>query len=174
LRCNPCKSFLAKKKIVFLGFEFSSNGSRIDPKRLEKIRNLKPATNAKEVEALLGFFCYFKRFIRGFSAITSSLRELLRRDVPFLWEHKHDAALQTLKQALLENVLLIYPNMNEKFYVVNDASKSACSHVLLQEQQGVLKPLICGGRAYRTFERHLCATDLELLSVLDARHLVAR
>jgi RNase H-like domain found in reverse transcriptase/Integrase zinc binding domain len=117
---------------------------------------------------LLGFFCYFKRFIRGFSTITSSLRELLQRDVPFLWEQKHDAALQTLKQALLDNVLLIYPNMNEKFYVVTNASKSACGHVLLQEQQGVLKPLIFGGRAYRKFERNLCATDLELLSVLDA------
>jgi hypothetical protein len=58
LRINPRKSLFARNSLVFLGFLFTPEGIRIDPKRVEKIRNLKPARNVKDVKSLLGFAQY--------------------------------------------------------------------------------------------------------------------
>jgi hypothetical protein len=50
LRINPKKSKFATDRAIFLGFELSAHGLRIDPKRFQKIRDLQPATNVKQVK----------------------------------------------------------------------------------------------------------------------------
>jgi hypothetical protein len=42
------KSAFARNFLVFLGFILTPEGLKVDPKRFEKIRNLKPATNVKK------------------------------------------------------------------------------------------------------------------------------
>jgi hypothetical protein len=83
LRINPKKSAFARNSLVFLGFLFAPEGWQVDPERFEKIHNLRPATNVKEVEMLLGFFQHFRKFLRGFSIISYPLRKLLQKDTPF-------------------------------------------------------------------------------------------
>jgi hypothetical protein len=83
LRINPKKSAFTRNSLVFLGFLFTPEGLKVDPKRFEKIRNLKPATNVKEIKMLLGFFQYFRKFLRGFSIISHPSRKLLQKATPF-------------------------------------------------------------------------------------------
>jgi hypothetical protein len=78
-----------------------------------------------------------------------------------------DQALPKMKNALLENVVLLYPDMNKTFHIQTDASKMAAVHVLLQEHEGSLRPIAVGGRAFKQHESKLSATDLELLAILD-------
>jgi hypothetical protein len=47
LRINPQKSVFARDSVVFLGFLFTRQSIKVDPKRFEKIRNLKPAQMRK-------------------------------------------------------------------------------------------------------------------------------
>jgi hypothetical protein len=61
---------------------------------------------------------------------------LLRKDAVFEWTEVHDQALQNMKDALLENVLLLYPDLNKTFQIQTDASKMAAAHVLLQDHEG--------------------------------------
>jgi hypothetical protein len=98
----------------------------------------------------------------------SPIRELLRKDVPFHWGERQDKALEQLKEALLNNAMLIYPNMNEKFYLQSDSSSKAIAHCLLQMKDGVLRPISFGGRALKKHETKMSATDLELVGFLDA------
>jgi hypothetical protein len=125
LRINPRKSLYARNSLVFLGFLFTPEGIRIDPKRFEKIRNLKPARNVKDVKILIGFAQYWKKFCRGFSHTIEPLRRLLQKDVKFEWGPDQDKALQKLKDALLSDVVLIFPDLNERFYLQVDGSKTA-------------------------------------------------
>jgi hypothetical protein len=60
---------------VFLGFLFTPEGIRTDPKRFEKIHNLKPARNVRDVKSLLGFAHYWRKFGRGFSHMIEPLAE---------------------------------------------------------------------------------------------------
>jgi hypothetical protein len=64
--------------------------------------------------------------------------------------------------------MLIYPNMNEKFYIQPDSSSKAIAHCLLQMKDGVLRPISFGGRALKKHETKMSATDLELIGFLDA------
>jgi hypothetical protein len=140
LRTNPQKSAFARDSVVFLDFLCTRDGIKVDPKRFDKIRNLKPATNQKEVRHLIGFFLYFRKDLPGFSKIITPLRELLLKDAKF---HRGDAqnnALEKLKQLLLQNATLIFPDLNVPFLIMVDASKQAAAHCLLRKKDGVLEP----------------------------------
>ena len=69
----------ARDNLVFLGFRFSDIGQDIDEKRFQKIRDLKPVSDIKEVKMLLGFLSYFRRYIQKFAIISSPIRQLLRK-----------------------------------------------------------------------------------------------
>jgi hypothetical protein len=168
LRINPRKSLFARNSLVFLGFLFTPEGIRIDPKRFEKIRNLKPARNVKDVKSLIGWAQYWRKFCRGFSHTIGPLRRLLQKDVKFEWGPDQDKALQKLKDALLSDVVLIFPDLNEKFFLQVDASKSALGHSLLQMKDGVLRPVAFGGRSFKQYEQKLSACHSELLAILHA------
>jgi hypothetical protein len=168
LRINPRKSLFARNSLVFLGFLFTPEGIRIDPKRFEKIRNLKPARNVKDVKILIGFAQYWRKFCRGFSQTIEPLRRLLQKDVKFEWGPDQDKALQKLKDALLSDVVLIFPDLNEKFWLQVDGSKSAIGHALLQMKDGVLRPVAFGGRSFKQYEQKLSACHSELLAILHA------
>jgi hypothetical protein len=93
LSMNPNKSSFGGNSLAFLGFLFMPDGMNVDPKRFEKIRNLKAATNVKQIKMFLGFFQYFRRILRGFSIISHPLRKLLQKDAPFEWGPDQDKAL---------------------------------------------------------------------------------
>jgi hypothetical protein len=105
LRINPGKSKFATDRAVYLGFEFSAHGSRIDPKRFQKISDFQPATNVKQVKILCGFANYFRRNVPRYSIIMSPIREL-RMDVPFHWGDM-TKLYNNSKEAFLNNAMLI-------------------------------------------------------------------
>jgi hypothetical protein len=140
LRINPQKSAFARDSVVFLGFLFTRDGIKVDPKRFDKIRNLKPATNQKEVRYLIGFFLYFRKHLPGFSKIITPLRQLLLKDAKFHWGEAQNNALEKLKQLLLQNATLIFPDLNEPFLIMVDASKHSAAHCLLQKRTAFFDP----------------------------------
>jgi uncharacterized protein Yka (UPF0111/DUF47 family) len=57
---------------------------------------------------------------------------MLSKDSVFKWTEEHDRALDNLKQALLSDVVLVYPNFDDEFTVITDASLRAAAHMLCQ------------------------------------------
>jgi hypothetical protein len=167
LRINPKKSSFARDRLVFLGFLLTPDKIQVNPERFQKIRDLQSPSSQKQTKILIGFLAHYRKFLKGFSALSAPLRMLLRTDAVFEWTEVHDQALQKIKDAPLENVVLLYPDMNKTFHIQTDASKMAVAHVLLQEHEGFLRPIAFGGRAFRQRESKLSAIDLELLAILD-------
>jgi hypothetical protein len=54
---------------------------------------------------------YFERHTPNFAKILSPIRQLLQKDVPFCWTAEHDQALEKLKELLLQNATLAYPDL---------------------------------------------------------------
>jgi RNase H-like domain found in reverse transcriptase len=74
-----------------------------------------------------------------------------------------------LKDILLENITLNYPNLNERFYVATDASAYSIAHCLFQKApDGSMKLVSSGGRALLGTARQMSACDSELAVILDA------
>ena len=67
-----------------------------------------PRTPTK-IRQFLGLAGYYRRFIQNFSKIAKPLTTLTQKDVLFNWNDKHEAAFQTLKQALCSAPVLSLP-----------------------------------------------------------------
>ena len=74
-KLSKCDFWL--KEVSFLGHIVSVEGIRVDPVKIEAIMNWKPPRNVPEVRSFLGLAGYYRRFVQGFSVITSSLTRLL-------------------------------------------------------------------------------------------------
>jgi hypothetical protein len=168
LRINPKKSTFARESVTFLGFVFNARGMELDPQRFQKIRNIRAPKNITETRQICGLVQYYKRHLPNLAKILSPIRQLLQKDVPFKWTTEHDKALEQVKDLLLQNITLAYPDFQKQFVVLIDGSKRAVGHVLAQYDGNVLKPLIFGGRSLRKFEQSGSATYIELISLLDA------
>jgi hypothetical protein len=168
LRINPKKSTFARESVTFLGFVFNASGMELDPQRFQKIRNIRAPKNVTETRQICGLVQYYKRHLPNLAKILSPIRQLLQKDVPFHWTTEHDQALEQVKDLLLQNITLAYPDFQKEFVVIIDGSKRSVGHVLAQYDENVLKPLIFGGRSLRKFEQTGSATHIELIALLDA------
>jgi len=55
----------------------------MDPKKVETIKNWETPLNVKDIQSFLGFANFYRLFISRFSAITSPLTALTKKDKPF-------------------------------------------------------------------------------------------
>jgi hypothetical protein len=60
---------------------------------------------------------HFRRFspIKGYAKITNPLFEVTKNDVDFRWVPICEGAFETLKRALMETLILYWPNFNKDF-----------------------------------------------------------
>ena len=56
----------------------SIEGIRVDPTKIEALVSWKAPQNVTEVRSFLGLAGYYRRFVKGFSIIASTLTKLLR------------------------------------------------------------------------------------------------
>ncbi|KAL4366721.1 hypothetical protein GQ457_05G025250 [Hibiscus cannabinus] len=72
-------------EVAFLGHVISTKGIMVDPKKVQTILDWRPPRNVGEVRSFLSLAGYYRRFVKGFSAIALPLTKLLRKDQPFEW-----------------------------------------------------------------------------------------
>ncbi|GJP38085.1 hypothetical protein CLOM_g22530 [Closterium sp. NIES-68] len=63
-----------KQELEFLGHVVSTEGVKIDPKKIKTILEWKPPTNIKELQSFLGFVNYVRRFIPNMAGSPSRRR----------------------------------------------------------------------------------------------------
>lgn len=71
-----------------LGHIVSVDGIQVDPNDITAIMDWKSPKNSTRVQSFLELAGYYKRFINGFSIITSPLAKLLKKNVKFEWSNK--------------------------------------------------------------------------------------
>lgn len=79
--------FLVERSSI-LGHIVSVDGIQVDPNDITAIMDWKSPKNSTRVQSFLELAGYYKRFINGFSIITSPLAKLLKKNVKFEWSNK--------------------------------------------------------------------------------------
>ena len=74
------------KEVSFLDHIVYVEGIRVDPVKIETIVSWKQPRNVIEARSFLGLVGYYRRFVKGFSVIASTLTKLLRKGVKFEWD----------------------------------------------------------------------------------------
>nr|GEZ28763.1 putative reverse transcriptase domain-containing protein [Tanacetum cinerariifolium] len=130
---SKCEFWLSKVQI--LGHVIDSEGIRVDPTKVESIKDWAPMT------------------------------KLTQKSMQFDWGEKEEAAFQLLKQKLCSEPILELPEGSENFVVYCDASHKGLGAVLMQKEKVIAyasRQLKVHEKNYTTHDLELGAVVLAL------------
>ena len=100
LKAHPTKSKFLCETITFLGHDISAWGMAPSESKVKAIRALPVPTDVHTLRRLLGFMCFYRGYVPGYSAKAGVLNELLKKDVKWEWTPERDQAWHQLKDEL--------------------------------------------------------------------------
>lgn len=110
LSLSPEKCELLMTEGTMLGHTISQQGLQVDPNKIAIIDRVPPPQKARDVQSFLGLAGYYRRFIKGFSKLSSPLFGHFGKDVEFICTDNCLEALDTLKIKLVTAPILRGPN----------------------------------------------------------------
>ena len=161
------KSEFHADTISFLGFIVAPGRVQMDPAKVSAVAEWPTPDSRKKVQQFLGFANFYRRFIRGFSAIAAPLHALTSSKVRFSWSLEAKAAFQDLKTRFTTAPILTMPDHRRQFVVEVDASNEGIGAILSQrsEQDGKMHPCAFLSRRLSRAERNYDVGNRELLAV---------
>ena len=139
LNLEKCK-FL-QPSIDYVGYTIDKNGLHPNQNKINAINEIQVPTNLKSVRGFIGVCSFFRKFIYKFSDLAEPLINLTRKNVKFHWTQECQKAFESLKQALMTEPVLAFPDLNKQFHLYTDASDIGIGSVLVQVHDGIPKPV---------------------------------
>ena len=175
LKVSADKCFFFQRRVKFLGHVISDQGIETDPEKINKIKNWPIPSNPDELRSFLAFAGYYRRFIQNFSKIAKPLADLLPPTSPkkkgkakktvWRWEQEHQEVFNRLKESLITEPILGYPDFTLPFELHVDASGQGLGAVLYQEQDGKKRVIAYASRSLSKSEKNYPAHKLEFLAL---------
>jgi hypothetical protein len=164
LQLDKCE-FL-RKELTFLEHVVSKHGVKPDGRKVEAVRNFPVPTNTREVKGFLGLAGYYRRFVPNFSKIAKPLTKLLSKGTTYVWNDETNESFNKLKELLITEPILQYPDFKQPFVLTTDASNDAIGAVLSQGPIGKDLPIAYASRTLNNAEKNYSTTEKELLAIV--------
>ena len=101
IKLSKCQFF--KTQLHYLGPRYQQMNYNHYLEKLDAIKKLAPAKNIDKACQILGLLGYYWSFAPAFADITILITNLLKKNVPFNWLYKCQAALDYLKEFFVAN-----------------------------------------------------------------------
>lgn len=165
IRSDKCT--IAKTETCYLGHVLGHGIIRPQVGKVEAIKQAERPVTKKQVRSFLGLVGWYRRFIPNFSARAVALTELTKKNKPnkLNWTTDCDRAFMDLKDALCKESVLQSPDFEQPFTVQTDASQFGLGAVLLQGEQGHLRPIAFISRKLLPRETRYSTVEKECLAV---------
>lgn len=164
VKLNTNKMQLRIPEIPFIGHVMTSEGLKVDPRKVRAILEMPRPTDVPAVQRLLGMTQYLAKFLPHLSDTTKALRELTLKETDFQWDEPQQKAFEAIKSAVTSTPVLRYYNLDEEVTLQCDASQSGLGAALLQAGQ----PVAYASRALTPTEERYAQIEKELLAVVFA------
>ena len=154
---NSDKLKLRHKDVSYMGHIFSSEGIKIDPDKIEAVKEMpRPAG----VEAVQRLNC----LVTDPQAMEAMepIRRLTRKDIDWVWAEEQEKAFEDVKKLVTEAPVLSYYNPEGELEIQCDASQKGLGATLLQ--QG--KPVVYISRALTETEQRYAQIEKEMLAIV--------
>ena len=168
LKLNPEKCVFFARSIKILGFIIDQNGIKMDPEKVEAIKNRKEPVNLKDLQSFLGLANFYRKFIKDYAKITAPLHRLTANQQKWHWSTECKEAFIKLKELIVSYPILRLPNYDLPFFIYCDASFISLGAMLGQVCPKTSLEYTCAyaSKILKDNERHLCIAELETLSVI--------
>jgi hypothetical protein len=138
--------------------------------RISTIEDWPTPESARDVQVLLGFTNFYRRFIRKCAEVTSPISNLLKTQGSQQWERSRDAelAFRKRKKAFTEAPILQHINPQTPSILQTDASGFAIAAILNQyDGFGILRPVNCYSRKCSSTEQNYDTYDRDLMAIVE-------
>ena len=124
LKLNPDKCVFGETSVPFYGNIISNQGLKPDPKKVDVIIRMPAPIDKTQLTSFLGMCNYLSPYIPRLSEVTSTLRELNRKNVDFTWNatYGYDRAFRQAKLHIANAVTLKYFNPQGPIIIECDTS----------------------------------------------------
>ena len=116
----------------------------------------------------LGFANFYRRFIHDYFKIAVPLTRLTRKDTPWSWDDRVQAAFNDLKQAFTSAPILTHWIPDSPIVVETDASDYALAAIISTYVDGDIHPITFHSRTFNSAELNYDVHDKELLAIFEA------
>jgi hypothetical protein len=183
VRLAPKKVFVGSRSVNYLGHVIEPRGIRADPKKVAALLEMPPPRDVSALRSWLGLANYYRRFVPRMALIVAPLNNLLRKEVPFVFNAACTEAWQSVNTQLASHTLVHFPDYaaaaagTRPFLLATDASIEGLGAVLSQlDERGRECPIAFASRTTLAAERNWSVTDLEagaiVFGVKKFRHML--
>lgn len=163
LKLEKCE--FAKREVKYLGYLVTGEQIKPIPSKVDKISELKPPTNKKELQSLLGKLNFYSRFIKNYSKHLEPIRSLLSKDRDFQWTSKQQESMNKIVNHLkASDPQVIVPIEQQKAVHLHILDDSIEVLLLTNEMQIVRR----ASRLLTTAEANYTAVEKQMLGVVLA------
>lgn len=191
LKLKPKKCHLMRSSLKFLGHIIDGSGVAVDPAKVEVISKMSKTDlmeydgctpSVPRIRSYLGMVFFYQHFIPNCSSIAKPLFALtagqkrrgrkkinvkFRKLTPYDWTPECDTAFISLKDSLLNCVVLACPDFSHPLILSTDASLDGLGAVLSQIPAGERKarPIAFASKNLSSSQKNYPAHRLEFLAL---------
>lgn len=169
LTVNLIKSRFCYKYVKYLGHVVGNGTIKPDPDKVSAIVNFPIPTSVRQARRFIGMAGYYAKFIENYSTLSSPITDTIRKHSKFNFTSEATESFNKLKQALIQEPILVHPNFSEPFYVHCDASRWGIGACLMQKDKEGNDHAICFfSKKLNSSQRNYSVTELECLAAVLA------
>ena len=127
---KPEKCTFHTKEVEFLGMVVGKDGVHIYDSKVKAILEWLVLKNIRGVWSFLGLANFYHWFISSYVQVTWLLNNLMKKDMPFVWNSVQQQAFDVLKEKFITTPILAYLNNDYKFQLECNSSNFATGAVL--------------------------------------------
>jgi len=126
----------------------------MDPAKISEVVSWHRPKTVHEVRQFLGLCGYYRRYVRNYAQVASTLHEMTKLGEQFLWTEERDAAYETLKTHLVTAPIFAMSQDVGAYTLDVDASN------------GLLRMIGYASKAFTGAEKRYCITWKELAAMI--------
>jgi len=162
---KPEKCVFHQTEVEYLGMIVGNGTVRMDPAKIQAIRDWPIPKTKRELQRFLGFCNYYRRFIKNYSKHAKPLT-ILTGNTNYTWSTDQQTAFETLINAVTSEPTLTMPDEKGQFRIEADSSDYAIGAILSQHQDDKWHPIAYLSKALTETQRNYEIYDKEMLAIM--------